>query len=483
MHALAPQKYTTKNREDARSWLDSFELYTQSEQIFDDRSKAINFLSRLETEVNKVVWTHASMNGDNQPTYKKLRKSFLALYDKIDKSFTHYLAEFHTRNQGKSESVTKYYTELMMLAKQAFPDINTETRMCVVGNKFIEGVNSRALQIELKKHMVEKDQRWCNVKAKFNPRYETLLTKAEQIASLYIDHRENLTRSKEDQYGNSSSNDTDSEYDVRRVNYDSRLAKVRCFSCQEYGHYSRDCPLNEVKHDKRRMNVDTKGLIVTEVARKIDIDAEAKQLRVEAEKTIGSWKQIQGVCRIDYQPTRFIVDTGTSKTIIAERVLTPASIKQIEPIAYNVVTANGEPFQIVGQKQCLIHHGKTATLINALIAKNLTDDCLLGMDFLMKSSATRKAIQTIHQELTTQFDDIHISQVDEELFDKTTNQCRLNVISKSQQEKSGRPMPTELIKINKNDIRHSHRLSRETQQEADDRHHEDDSGMHEYRRN
>jgi len=77
--------------------------------------------------------------------------------------------------------------------------------------------------------------------------------------------------------------------------------------------------------------------------------------------------------------------------------------------------------------------------------------------------------------------------VDEELFDKTTNQCRLNVISKSQQEKSGRPMPTELIKINKNDIRHSHRLSRETQQEADDRqherNHEDDSGMHEYRRN
>jgi len=347
------------------------------------------------------------MNGDNQPTYKKLRKSFLALYDKIDKSFTHYLAEFHTRNQGKSESVTKYYTELMMLAKQAFPDINTETRMCVVGNKFIEGVNSRALQIELKKHMVEKDQRWCNVKAKFNPRYETLLTKAEQIASLYTDHRENLTRSKEDQYGNSSSNDTDSEYDVRRVNYDSRLAKVRCF-----------------------------------LARKIDIDAEAKQIRVEAEKTIGSWKQIQGVCRIDYQPTRFIVDTGTSKTIIAERVLTPASIKQIEPIAYNVVTANGEPIQIVGQKQCLIHHGKTATLINALIAKNLTDDCLLGMDFLMKSPATRKAIQTIHQELTTQFDDIHISQVDEELFDKTTNQCRLNVISKSQQEKSGRPMPT-----------------------------------------
>jgi len=57
MHALAPQKYTSKNREDARSWLDSFELYTQSEQIFDDRSKAINFLSRLETEVNKVVWT------------------------------------------------------------------------------------------------------------------------------------------------------------------------------------------------------------------------------------------------------------------------------------------------------------------------------------------------------------------------------------------------------------------------------------------
>jgi hypothetical protein len=48
-------------------------------------------------------------------------------------------------------------------------------------------------------------------------------------------------------------------------------------------------------------------------------------------------------------------------------------------------------------------------------------------------------------------------------------------------------MPTELIKINKNDIRHSHRLSRETQQEADDRqherNHEDDSGMHEYRRN
>ena len=85
--------------------------------------------------------------------------------------------------------------------------------------------------------------------------------------------------------------------------------------------------------------------------------------------------------------TRMLVDTGSVVTILREDVWResqePNQCTPIPPFR-PVVTANGQELDLLGQSEVLIHVGGLREKHTALIAKGLTQECLLGVDFLKR---------------------------------------------------------------------------------------------------
>ena len=88
---------------------------------------------------------------------------------------------------------------------------------------------------------------------------------------------------------------------------------------------------------------------------------------------------------VDGVPASILVDTGSAVTIVHRRVWErgQAGSSKLRPVAGGpVVVANGEPLQILGQAQSHIHLAGGDFTHNVLVTGDVSQDCLLGADFL-----------------------------------------------------------------------------------------------------
>ena len=85
-------------------------------------------------------------------------------------------------------------------------------------------------------------------------------------------------------------------------------------------------------------------------------------------------------------PTQMLVDTGSAVTIIRENVWREAAGDgdqlSLEATARSVVGMNGEQLRLLGQTEMGLHVGGLQVFYNVLVTKGLTQECLLGADFL-----------------------------------------------------------------------------------------------------
>ena len=138
-----------------------------------------------------------------------------------------------------------------------------------------------------------------------------------------------------------------------------------CWSCNERGHVRRDCPRRRPSAGERQRNRPGKfpspfpsGSMATEAA-------------IAVEGCIGK------------RPTKLLVDTGSAVTILREDVWKEAvDIRNLEPPLSPVVAANGEQLEICGRSKVSLQVGSTHACYPVLVARNITQECLLGADFL-----------------------------------------------------------------------------------------------------
>ena len=166
------------------------------------------------------------------------------------------------------------------------------------------------------------------------------------------------------------------------------------------------------------------------------------------------------MCRIDSKETCFQADTGCPRTVINIRVIPENDRYLIVPVNFYVLTATGEPANVIGKKRCRISHGKYATNMDVLVTRDLEEDCLLGLDFLNSSPATRNALETLTNIIQTPICENFESFESEEKTVKSSNSvqslifpeedtviCRVRIISKDEYNRlqSGNMQPSKHI--------------------------------------
>eukprot|EP00731_Ephydatia_muelleri_P033154 Em0025g110a len=82
--------------------------------------------------------------------------------------------------------------------------------------------------------------------------------------------------------------------------------------------------------------------------------------------------------------THMLVDTGSSVTLLHENVWKAAvrGQKQLSPAKYPVMAVNGESLVLSGQGDVLLKVGEHVGVHSVLVVKEMTQECLLGTDFL-----------------------------------------------------------------------------------------------------
>ena len=86
---------------------------------------------------------------------------------------------------------------------------------------------------------------------------------------------------------------------------------------------------------------------------------------------------------IGMRPTEMLVDTGSAVTILREDVWKKAVDDQhLEAPPSPVVAANGEKLNVRGRSSVSLQVGGICTCYPVLVVQNITQECLLGANFL-----------------------------------------------------------------------------------------------------
>ncbi len=93
---------------------------------------------------------------------------------------------------------------------------------------------------------------------------------------------------------------------------------------------------------------------------------------------------VQG--RVEEHATRMLVDTGSAVTIISEETWRRAlpGNSQLQAVSRSVVAANGQRLQVLGTDTVKLQVGGVQLPFPVLVARGITQECLLGADFLMQ---------------------------------------------------------------------------------------------------
>ena len=89
--------------------------------------------------------------------------------------------------------------------------------------------------------------------------------------------------------------------------------------------------------------------------------------------------------KVDGVAASILVDTGSAVTIVHRRLWErgQGDARKLQQVSGGpVVVANGEPLHILGQTQSKIHLAGIEFAHNVLITGDVSQDCLLGADFL-----------------------------------------------------------------------------------------------------
>jgi hypothetical protein len=110
---------------------------------------------------------------------------------------------------------------------------------------------------------------------------------------------------------------------------------------------------------------------------------------------IKEFDEIRGVCLVNGKRQEFLMDTGAHRTIINPRILNEEEKEKIRSTNIKMATATGWEGGCVGVWRANIRHGDYTCLMDVLVSEELSENFIIGMDFLRTSTTTKDYIYAL----------------------------------------------------------------------------------------
>jgi hypothetical protein len=147
----------------------------------------------------------------------------------------------------------------------------------------------------------------------------------------------------------------------------------KCYHCRENGHIRKYCP------NKQLSKKEICYVRAMEAAK--SMSSRLKEL-----------DEIRGFCFVDDEKYEFLTDTGSSHTIMNSNLLNEKDRQKLRPTKTRVLTANGVMATCTGIKTCKIQHGEFTCWMDIIFTSDISEDLIIGMDFLRNSETTKKEL-------------------------------------------------------------------------------------------
>ena len=376
--ARPPAKFTS--RTDFTLWIQKFELYAKEAEI-PDAKMTKELLSLLDDESFRVINHHGLVGTED---YKALVDCLKECFDPAGNEIE-WQYQLQSRRQRSGESLMEFAGALRILADKAFPEWSPEQRLQITRNQFIQGVESPSIQLVLmrehpttledtlklarQRETVETAQKHLQQgKKNFDTNVIQMEIQQEsKVTETFALQSREAQQSRLESLTKEVSQLSKEVSQLRSSLTGSRDGKPSCWNCGEKGHLKRNCPHLTIF---RRQN------------------PSSRKFRPSfGNNSVDSAVSVKGF--IEDRPTKMLVDTGSAVTgsavtIVRADVCSKESIHYVPSTNHSVVAANGEQLQICGKARLMFHIGDFNTYYTALIVKSLTQECLLGVDFLKR---------------------------------------------------------------------------------------------------
>ena len=377
VHVAPPKQYV--NQTSIVSWLEQFDNFIDAQMIRDNQQRCNSLLSRLDVNDTDMVKCYLMNRSTNmfcpsQFDYVELKNALLKLFCDKEVNETEAQAAFAGRAQHKTENIHKYFAVLNGLCRKAFEGLSLKDRERLVVTRFINGLESDGLRQKiLTEHDPNKPKKVLDIAEKFQK-----ICNSKQIGEAInvLDFDSSCTCSVPDAGGETVCTKCKpsvlmpTEYERNKAfAFAIEKGKKLCLHCKVSGHLKLDCPSR---------------LTSSHVCDKV-------------RKDISDVRELNGVCKIDGIDCNFLTDTGASRTVVNARIIPEERMKAVKPFHSVVITANGSCANIVGSLKVRLRIGDYTIVADVLIARDLSKDCLMGMDVLTTYPPTKGALTRLHQ--------------------------------------------------------------------------------------
>ena len=335
-HVLQPTKF--ESGQNVHCWLENFELYLEEDNIVEDVQRCAALLSRLDGVTRNLV---SNYSDNTKSDYNKLRNAMIKLFGGRKKTQAQYNIEFATRKQEPTENIHQYYASLKHLGSKAYSTLSKKAQQEFVANQFIAGMTNDSVRQQIMVKLEGNFSKVLEIAEDLDKIYGSTPIKVNLLQEKpnYCPHIKNMAHLGKGVKMCGECFDKVHAINSSSVNY--RSEKRPCHICGLRGHYAKDCWLTK----------------------------EAGGNRVRIAK-INRVSELVGICQIDNCKSKFLADTGSSRTIVHESLIPEDERHLIRPTNFRVCTANGEQAQIAGSKKCNIKLGSFSVEYRIIIKMN-----------------------------------------------------------------------------------------------------------------
>ena len=367
-----PSKFT--GRGDVALWFKRFKLYAKRARI-PSEEWAEELLLLLEDEPFRLV--SLSDSEDYESVKERLRERFAPDGNEIE-----WQQRLQSRSQERGEALEDFAGDLQRLAEKAYPDLDGGQRERFVRNQFVQGLLSStaqllllkempqsiddALRLAKKQHTVEEAQRRLRQRKHGGDVEAVIAVDSEETGNITVTKKQGVEQGTLFQQVRHLE-EAVAQLQVQTGSRGTQKRKVVCWQCGGEGHIKRDCTKR-----KPAWRGPQNKLATTSVPESTK-DVQKPSVVVQG--------------RVDGVSTKMLVDTGSMVTLVRKDLWEEASgeSRSLRPPSRSIVTANGKALEIMGQVDICLSIGDFSCVFLVLVSEKLTQQCVLGADFLIKT--------------------------------------------------------------------------------------------------
>eukprot|EP00731_Ephydatia_muelleri_P006231 Em0003g479a len=351
-------------------WLMHFESVATVNE-WDEAAKLAWLKVRLTARAQKAF---QRLPADAQADYEKAKKALLERFEPEAKKEL-FVAEFYSRRKKATEEWADFAEDLQNLAEKGFPDLDQTAREKLTLHQYLGQISNPQIAFSVKQSVPKSVAAAVTATLQMESYASIGTSKVSKIGKVTAEAEE-LEGEEEFRIAGAQTREDrlltmmqqmsgrleavekamSTERPITANKVPGRQRKIICWNCHQEGHIASRCPSTPNSYI-------VKG-------------------------------QFNGV------NTHFVVDTGAAITLIRKDVWCRAGgssgeLKQMPKL--RLVAVDGHPLEVLGATSCNIQLGGHKFLADVIVMEALTEEGVLGLDFLEAHNCT---IQTGQKHLT-----------------------------------------------------------------------------------